>query len=129
MQAVSASPHRAARRAAAPIRVSILGATGSIGASTIDLLRREPDRYTVEAVCANGNAAALAQHARVLGGRFAAVADPQRYGELKEALAGSGIEAGAGPSAIVEAAVRPSDWVMAAISGASGLEPTLAAVK
>jgi 1-deoxy-D-xylulose-5-phosphate reductoisomerase len=114
---------------AAPLRVSVLGATGSIGASTIDLLKRAPSRYAVEALCANGNAEALAQHARQLGARFAAVAEPSKYQALKEALAGSGIEAGAGPSAIAEAAVRPSDWVMAAISGASGLEPTLAAVK
>lgn len=112
-----------------PLRVSVLGATGSIGASTIDLLRRAPARYDVEALCANGNAAALARHARDLGAKFAAVAEPSKYQELKEALAGSGIEAGAGPAAIAEAAVRPSDWVMAAISGASGLEPTLAAVK
>lgn len=112
-----------------PLRVSVLGATGSIGASTIDLLKRAPSRYAVEALCANGNAETLAQHARELGARFAAVAEPSKYKELKDALAGSGIEAGAGPSAIAEAAVRPSDWVMAAISGASGLEPTLAAVK
>ncbi|HEX2217088.1 MAG TPA: 1-deoxy-D-xylulose-5-phosphate reductoisomerase, partial [Xanthobacteraceae bacterium] len=112
-----------------PLRVSILGATGSIGASTIDLIARNPARYEVEAVCANGNAGALAQCARALGARFAAVADPDRYDELKEALSGSGIEAGAGPRAIAEAAVRPADWVMAAISGASGLEPTLAALK
>ena len=113
----------------APLRVSVLGATGSIGTSTIDLLKRSPSRYAVEALCANGNAEALARHARELGARFVAVAEPSKYRELKDALAGSGIEAGAGPSAIAEAAVRPSDWVMAAISGASGLEPTLAAVK
>ncbi|MCC7347821.1 MAG: 1-deoxy-D-xylulose-5-phosphate reductoisomerase [Variibacter sp.] len=112
-----------------PLRVSILGATGSIGASTIDLLARFPDRYEVEALCANGNVAALAAHARSLRARFAAVADAARYDELKAALAGSGIEAGAGPAAIKEAAMRPADWVMAAISGASGLEPTLAALK
>ncbi|MBX6425855.1 MAG: 1-deoxy-D-xylulose-5-phosphate reductoisomerase [Variibacter sp.] len=112
----------------APRRVSILGATGSIGASTVDLVRREPARYQVEAVTANHNAAALGALARALGARFAAVADPTRYKELKEALAGSGIEAAAGPQAIVEAAGRPADWVMAAIAGASGLAPTLNAV-
>lgn len=109
-----------------PRRVSILGATGSIGASTIDLLRR--GAYEVEALTANSNAAALAQLARGLNARFAAVADPGHYRALKDALAGSGIEAGAGPAAVVEAAMRPADWVMAAISGASGLAPTLAAV-
>jgi 1-deoxy-D-xylulose-5-phosphate reductoisomerase len=114
--------------AAAHRRVSILGATGSIGASTIDLLRSEPSRYGVEAVTANHNAQALAALARSLGARFAVVADPERYGELKQALAGSGVEAGAGPQALVEAAQRPADWVMAAITGASGLAPTLAAL-
>ncbi|HEY0439611.1 MAG TPA: 1-deoxy-D-xylulose-5-phosphate reductoisomerase [Xanthobacteraceae bacterium] len=109
-----------------PRRVSILGATGSIGASTVDLLRR--GEYEVEALTANSNAAALAQLARDLNARFAAVADPSHYQALKDALAGSGIEAGAGPAAVVEAATRPADWVMAAISGASGLAPTLAAV-
>jgi 1-deoxy-D-xylulose-5-phosphate reductoisomerase len=84
--------------------------------------------YEVEALTANSNAAALAQLARDLNARFAAVADPSHYQALKDALAGSGIEAGAGPAAVVEAATRPADWVMAAISGASGLAPTLAAV-
>ena len=112
-----------------PLRVSVLGATGSVGGSTIDLIRREPGRYQVEALTANGNAAALAQHARALDARFAAVADPASYRELKDALAGSRVEAAAGPAAIAEAASRSADWVMAAISGASGLEPTLAAVK
>jgi 1-deoxy-D-xylulose-5-phosphate reductoisomerase len=129
MQAPSPLPRAAAAASRAPLRVSILGATGSIGASTIDLITRSPELYEVESVCANGNATALAKHARTLNARFAAVADPNRYGELKDALSGSGIEAAAGPAAISEAAVRPSDWVMAAISGASGLEPTLAAVR
>src|SRR6202163_56766 len=75
--------------------VTLLGATGSIGASTIDLLKRERKRYRVEAVSANTNAAALAALARELGARFAAVGDPAVYDELKDALSGSGIEAGA----------------------------------
>jgi 1-deoxy-D-xylulose-5-phosphate reductoisomerase len=107
--------------------VTILGATGSIGASTIDLIRRAPTRYRVEAVSANRNAAALAKIARELGARFAAVGDPDCYGKLKEALAGSGVEAGAGEAAVVEAARRPAEWVMAAITGSAGLKPTLAA--
>ncbi len=114
---------------AAPRSVTILGATGSIGTSTIDLLKRNPARYRVEAISANRNGRALAGIARELGARFAAVADPGAYQDLKEELAGSGIEAAAGPSAMIEAAKRPAEWVMAAITGASGLEPTLAAVE
>jgi len=114
---------------AAPRSVTILGATGSIGTSTIDLLKRNRSRYRVEAVSANRNGRALARIARELDARFAAVADEGAYRDLKEGLAGSGIEAAAGPSAMIEAARRPADWVMAAIAGATGLEPTLAAVE
>jgi 1-deoxy-D-xylulose-5-phosphate reductoisomerase len=107
----------------------VLGATGSIGASTIDLIRRDRARFQVEALTARRNGAALAQLARELNARFAAVADPAAFGELKEALAGTGIEAAAGESAVAEAATRPADWIMAAITGAAGLVPTLAALK
>ena len=113
----------------APRAVTLLGATGSIGSSTVDLLRQDWDLYRVEAVTAHRNAGALAQLARELGARFAAIADPDLYGELKAALGGSGIEAGAGAAAIVEAAQRPADWVMAAITGATSLKPTLAAAE
>jgi 1-deoxy-D-xylulose-5-phosphate reductoisomerase len=109
--------------------VTLLGATGSIGASTIDLIKREPERYRVEAVSANTNAAALAGLARELGARFAAVGDPAAYGELKDALSGTGIEAGAGESSLIEAAQRPAEWVIGAITGAAGLRPTLAAAE
>ena len=112
-----------------PRTVTLLGATGSIGASTIDLLRQEAGRYQVEAVTADRNAVALAKLARELGARFAVVADPEAYGELKAELAGSNIEPAAGPDAIVEAARRPADWVMAAITGAASLRPTLAAAE
>jgi 1-deoxy-D-xylulose-5-phosphate reductoisomerase len=112
-----------------PRTVTLLGATGSIGASTIDLLRQEAARYQVEAVTADRNAAALARLARELGARFAVVADPAAYGELKAELSGSNIEVAAGPDAIVEAAQRPADWVMAAITGAASLKPTLAAAE
>jgi 1-deoxy-D-xylulose-5-phosphate reductoisomerase len=112
----------------APRRVSILGATGSIGASTIDLLRRQPEHYRVVALSANSNAALLARLARELDASFVAIADESAYRELKDALGASGIEAGAGPGALVEAASRPSDWVMAAIAGVGGLEATIAAV-
>src|SRR5581483_4133543 len=112
-----------------PRRVSILGSTGSIGRSTIDLLQRNRDLFTVEALTANHNTALLAEQARALGARFAAVADPADYPGLKEALAGSGIEVAGGRAALVEAAERPADWIMAGIVGAAGLEPTLAAVR
>jgi 1-deoxy-D-xylulose-5-phosphate reductoisomerase len=109
--------------------VTLLGATGSIGGSTIDLLKRESKHYRVEAVTAHRNASALARIARDIGARYAAVADPNSYRELKDALAGSGIESGAGDGAVMEAAQRPADWIMAAISGSTGLRPTLAAVE
>ena len=110
-----------------PRTVTLLGATGSIGSSTIDLLRRDPARYRVEAVTAHRDAQGLARLARELGARFAVVADASAYNELKSALAGSRIEAAAGEAAVVEAAQRPADWVMAAITGAASLAPTLAA--
>jgi len=113
----------------APRTVTLLGATGSIGSSTVDLLRQDPELYRVEAVTAHRNAAALAKLARELGARFAAIADQALYGELKAELSGSGIEAGAGAAAVVEAAQRPADWVMAAITGATSLKPTLAAAE
>ena len=108
--------------------VTLLGATGSIGASTVDLIRRERHRYRVEAISANRNVAALAALARELGVRFAAVGDPDAFHDLKEALHGTGIECGAGENAMIEAAARPADWVLGAITGAAGLKPTLAAV-
>jgi 1-deoxy-D-xylulose-5-phosphate reductoisomerase len=114
---------------ATPRSVTILGATGSIGASTIDLIKSNRTSYRVEALGANRNATALARIARELDARFAAVAEPSAYADLKAGLAGTGIEAAAGPQAMIEAARRPADWVMAAIAGATGLEPTLAAVE
>ena len=121
---------RAQPRPALDLRsVTILGATGSIGTSTVDLIKRNPDRYRVEAVTAGRNAKPLAEIARAVGARLAVVANEDAYGDLKEALAGSGIEAAAGEAALVEAANRDADWVMAAISGAIGLKPTLAAIE
>jgi 1-deoxy-D-xylulose-5-phosphate reductoisomerase len=109
--------------------ITILGATGSIGASTIDLIKREPERYRVESISARRNAAALGKIAREIGARHAVVADPAAYGELKSALSGSRIEAAAGEEALIEAAQRPADWVMASISGSVGLKPTMAAIE
>jgi len=114
---------------AAERRVTILGATGSIGASTADVIKHADGMYRVEAVASGGNAALLAKLARELGARFAAIADAGAYRDLKAALAGSNIEPAAGPAAVLEAAARPADLVMAAISGANGLAPTLAALE
>jgi 1-deoxy-D-xylulose-5-phosphate reductoisomerase len=111
-----------------PRAITVLGATGSIGDSTMDLLRLAPERYRVEALTAHSNVQGLAKLAREFNAGFAAIADPARLGELKDALAGSGIACGAGESAIIEAAARPADWLMAAVSGAAGLKPALAAV-
>jgi 1-deoxy-D-xylulose-5-phosphate reductoisomerase len=133
MTQIGSSTSSAARAeplaAVAARSITILGATGSVGSSTIDLIKRNPERYRVEAVSARRNAAALAKLARELNARLAVVADPKAYDDLKNALAGSGIEAAAGEGALVEAAQRPADWVMAAISGAVGLKPTLAAIE
>ena len=110
-------------------RVSILGSTGSIGCNTIDLISRNPDAYLVEALTANVNVEVLARQAKATNARLAVVADETCYADLKDALAGTGIEAAAGENAVVEAAARPADWVMAAIVGAAGLLPTLTAVR
>lgn len=113
----------------APKRVTILGSTGSIGTNTVELIGENPEAYAVEALTAKTNVSLLAEQARKLGARLAVIGDSDLYGELKEALAGTGIEAAAGQDALVDAATRPADWVMAAIVGAAGLEPTLAAIR
>src|SRR6516225_5645266 len=128
----STKPKRAVAKAVParpPRTITLLGATGSIGSSTADLLRRDRDRYVVEAVTAHRDAEGLARLARELGARFAAIADEAAYQELKTELAGSGIEVAGGAAAMVEAAQRPADWVMAAITGAASLAPTLAAAE
>ena len=112
-----------------PRSVTILGSTGSVGTQTVDLVARDPERFPVEALTANRNVALLARQARDLKARLAVVADPAGYTELKDRLSGTGIEVAAGPEAVAAAAERPADWVMAAIVGAAGLEPTLAAVR
>jgi 1-deoxy-D-xylulose-5-phosphate reductoisomerase len=109
--------------------VTILGSTGSIGRNTVDLLQRNPGAFRVEALTANRNPQLLAEQARALGARFAAIADPEYYRALAEALDGSGIETACGPQALIEAARRPAEWVMAGIVGAAGLAPTLAAIR
>jgi len=109
--------------------ISILGSTGSVGANTVDLVVRSPERFTVEALTANRNVQLLAEQALILNPKIAVVADPACYAALKEALWGSGIDVAAGPEAILEAAMRPSDWLMASIVGTAGLEPTLKAIE
>src|ERR1700743_3119280 len=124
-----ALPLRNNKTAATTVRsVTVLGATGSIGDSTMDLLRGARDRYRVEALTGNSNVQGLAKLAREFDARFVAVADTSKLGELKEALAATRTKGGPGESAIIEAAARPADWVMAAVSGAAGLKPALAAV-
>jgi 1-deoxy-D-xylulose 5-phosphate reductoisomerase (EC 1.1.1.267) len=109
--------------------ITILGSTGSVGTNTVSLIEDNPGAFTVVALTANRNAALLAEQARRLRPRFAVVADPAAYAELKELLAGTGIEVASGADAVVEAARMPADSVMAAIVGAAGLEPTMAAVR
>lgn len=109
--------------------VTILGSTGSVGCNTVELVAAQPEEYSVEALVALKSAEALAEQARTVGAKLAVIADDNKYAALKSALAGSGIEAAAGPAAVVEAALRPAEWVMAAIVGAAGLAPTLAAVE
>jgi 1-deoxy-D-xylulose-5-phosphate reductoisomerase len=109
--------------------VTILGATGSVGQSTLDLIGLDLDRYRVEALTAHSNVEGLARAARRYRAKLAVIGDPSGYAALREALAGSGIEAACGESGLIEAAARPADWVMAAIVGAAGLGPTLTAIR
>jgi 1-deoxy-D-xylulose-5-phosphate reductoisomerase len=110
-------------------RVSVFGATGSVGRNTVALLEGQggAEAYEVVALTAAADVAGLAEQARRLRARIAVTADPARYAELKVALAGSGVEAAAGPEALVAAAAEPTDWTMSAIVGAAGLAPGLAA--
>jgi len=115
--------------AAAPRTVTILGSTGSIGDSTVDLVLRAPRRYRVVALAAQRNARKLAEQALQLKPEFVAIGDEAGYAELKGLLAGSGIEVAAGEEAVCRAGAVPADWVMVAIVGAAGLKPTLAAIR
>lgn len=110
-------------------RVSIFGATGSIGQNTIDLIARAPDEYEVVALSGGRNVAQLAEDAKRLGAAVAVTAFDEMLEPLREALAGTGIDAQAGQAALLEAASRPADWVMSAIVGAAGLEPGLRALE
>ncbi|MEJ2002225.1 MAG: 1-deoxy-D-xylulose-5-phosphate reductoisomerase [Maritimibacter sp.] len=110
-------------------RISIFGSTGSIGESTIDLILRDPEAYQVVALTGGHNIARLAEQAKALKAEIAVTAHEANLPALREALAGTGIEAAAGATAIEEAARRPADWVMSAIVGAAGLPPGLAALE
>ena len=112
-----------------PRSVTILGSTGSIGRSTVNLLESNLAAYRVEALTARSNVDLLARQARQLDARLAVVADESCYGELKAALDGTAVRVAAGVEGLIEAASLPSDWVMAGIVGAAGLQPTLAAVR
>ena len=110
-------------------RLTVLGATGSIGASTLDLVRREREKWRIVALTANCQAAELAALAREFSAEVAVVADESCLPELRAALAGSGIEAAGGAAALVEAASRSADVTLAAIVGCAGLAPTMAAIE
>jgi 1-deoxy-D-xylulose-5-phosphate reductoisomerase len=112
-----------------PRAVTILGSTGSVGQSTVDLITRDPESYRIEALVAGNSVEVLAEQAKRLRARMAVVAKPERYRELKEALAGTSVEVAAGPEAAEEAAARPAEWVMAAVVGFAGLASTLVAAR
>jgi 1-deoxy-D-xylulose-5-phosphate reductoisomerase len=108
--------------------VSILGSTGSIGRSTVDLLKAHRDLYSVNVLTAQTNVKLLAEQARDLKAKKAVIGDETLYPQLKELLAGTGIETATGRAAIIASAADPADWIMAAIVGMAGLEPILAAI-
>jgi 1-deoxy-D-xylulose-5-phosphate reductoisomerase len=123
-------PRSSRTRATSPPvkRLSILGATGSIGRSCAQVIAAAPGRFSVVSVASGRDGTALAKCALALGAEFAAIADPAGYADLKAGLAGSRIEIAAGPEAVEEAALREADLVVSAIVGAAGLRPTFAAV-
>ena len=109
--------------------ISIFGATGSVGTSTLDLVRRDREAYAVQALTAHGDVDGLAKLAREFDAKLAVIADERRYQDLKDALSGTGTRVAAGKQALVEAADLDPDWTMAAIVGCAGLEPTMAAIE
>jgi 1-deoxy-D-xylulose-5-phosphate reductoisomerase len=109
--------------------VTVLGSTGSVGTSTVDLLAANPDRFRVHALVGGRNAKLLAEQARLLRATVAVIADPAGLRTLETLLAGSGVACAAGTEAVLQAAAEPVDWTMAAITGAAGMPSTLAAIK
>ncbi len=114
---------------ATPRRLTILGSTGSVGRSTLDLVRRDRAAYSVDVLTAYSNVAELAEQIREFEPAFAVIGDPAHYAGLKDAVGGAPTELASGKEALIEAGRHPTDWVMAAIVGAAGLAPTLAAVE
>jgi 1-deoxy-D-xylulose-5-phosphate reductoisomerase len=111
------------------MRITVLGATGSIGKSTFDLLRRSNHDFSVAAITAKRDVAGLASLAREFKAKLAVIADSERHRDLRDALAGSGTRTAAGSEGLLAAADEPADVVMAGITGAAGLAPTLAAIQ
>ena len=109
--------------------VSVLGSTGSVGTSTVDLLAADAGRFQVRALVGGRNAALLAEQAQRLHAEIAVIAEPSQHAELAAALAGTGIQTASGNQAVLQAASLPVDWTMAAITGAAGLPSTLAAIR
>ena len=109
--------------------VTILGSTGSIGKSTVDIIRRHPDDYRVVALTGNKNIALLAEQAKLLNAEVAVTADKNNYAALKDALSGSSVRVEAGDDAVKAAAGLDADWTMSSIVGAAGLIPTMEAIK
>ena len=110
-------------------RISVFGATGSIGGNTLDLIGRDPGAYRVVALTGGRNVARLAELARLHRAEIAVTANEDCLDELRDRLSGSGIEVAAGQGALVDAARRPADWIMSAIVGAAGLAPGMAALE
>jgi 1-deoxy-D-xylulose-5-phosphate reductoisomerase len=117
------------KRENGPQSVTILGSTGSVGCSTIDLIVRNRDQFTIEALTANRNVERLIEQATLLRPKFVAIGDAAHFNALKAGLSGLEIEVAAGANAVIEAAKRPAEFVMAAIVGSAGLFPTLAAIQ
>ena len=108
--------------------LSILGSTGSVGRSTVDLILSAPEKFSVQALTCNSNTALLAEQAQKLNAKLAVAADPSSYKDLKQRLAGTGVEVAAGTQAVIDAATRPAEWIMAAIVGMAGLPAVMRAV-
>jgi 1-deoxy-D-xylulose-5-phosphate reductoisomerase len=123
-RSLAPSPRASASR---PMRLSVLGATGSVGKSTLDLVSHAPAEFEIIALTAQSNVGELASLARRHKAQLAVIGDKTRLGELRDALAGTGIRTASGPEALVDAALEPADCIMAAIVGAAGLRPTFAA--
>jgi 1-deoxy-D-xylulose-5-phosphate reductoisomerase len=113
----------------APRTVTVLGSTGSVGTQTVQLLAAAPERFQVRAIVGGRNVKLLAEQALALGVEMAVIADASLHGTLRSALSGTNVHVAAGAQAVVDAAALEADWTMAAITGAAGLAPTLAAIR